>query len=201
MEQRIIEWDPLTQSIPIWDGSWDMCLVIVRTWDTITQVYRWLASGQHNFRSLVVDSITEIQTKLKDQIAGTEQMKQAQWGQLLAVMEDYIRKLRDLTFHPTNPLDAVVIVSLTEYKNNVYQAWVQGALEKKLPSFVDLVGYLYMTLDPSTGTAAHSLLIAPVNSIDAKCRPPKIARKWGLVIPEPNMVTLLEVHNGYDVAA
>ncbi len=199
--QRIVFWDPVTAAPPAYDGTWDMCVVYVRNYQIVQLVYQWLASGQHPFRSLVIDSITEIQKRLKDQIAGTEQLKTQQWGELLRVLEDYVRKLRDLTFHPTNPLDAVVIVGLTHLRDGKFRASVEGKLELNMPSFVDVVGYLYVEQVPGTNELVRRLLIAPVNGIDAKDRTQTLTERYGIIIENPNITTMLDVINQPSEAA
>jgi hypothetical protein len=205
--QLITFWDPMVSAPPAVDelrnaqgqvigtGPWDMCIVYVRDYQVVQQVYQWLAPGGHPFRSLVIDSIPEIQKKLKDQIAGTEQLKMQQWGELLRILEDYIRKLRDLTFHPSNPLDAVVIVGLTHLRDGKFRASVEGKLELNMPSFVDVVGYLYVEQVPGTADLARRLLIAPINGIDAKDRTATLTETYGIVITEPNITTMLDVIN------
>ena len=39
-------------------------------------------------------------------------MKMQQWGELLRHMGALLRDLRDLTMHPTNPLEAVVLTAM-----------------------------------------------------------------------------------------
>ena len=75
--------------------------------------YAWLQSGRHPFKSVIVDSISELQVKAIEQIAGREQMQMQTWGELLRTLTGLMRDLRDLTMHPTNPLQAVVLTAMT----------------------------------------------------------------------------------------
>ena len=68
LDLKIRYWDP-HQDPPELDGSWDTCVVVVRNYDDVLQVYRWLPSGRHPFKSLIMDSITEIQAKCVDELA------------------------------------------------------------------------------------------------------------------------------------
>ena len=63
--KRKIMWDPLTEKPPVNDGSWDACFVQVLNWKTLHAAYQWLASGQHEFKSVVIDSKRRTGTKKK----------------------------------------------------------------------------------------------------------------------------------------
>ena len=137
-------WDPLREEPPVADGTWDTCVVTVRDYDTVIKTYQWLQMGKHQFKSLIIDSISELQVKCMDSIAGNEQMKMQQWGELLRHMGALLRDLRDLTMHPTNPLEAVVLTAMsrtgTEAGRN--KPYLQGQLAIQAPYFYDILGAL-----------------------------------------------------------
>lgn len=178
-------WNPLTEAPPEVDGTWDTAVVFVHNYSTMTTVHQWLASGQHPFRSLSVDSLTEIQKRCLDDIAGTDQPVQQDWGALLRHMEDLVRKLRDLAFHPTRPLDSVVILALTHLRDGRFRPMVKGQLELTLPGFVDLVGYLYPESDQS-GQLQRKLLVQPLGQFLAKDRTDFLTERYGPVLPIRN---------------
>lgn len=140
---RMIPWDPMRQPPPMYDGTWDAAVVVVHSIDYMTEAHRWLMTGQHHFRSLVVDSISEIQRKLRNKLYGTEQLKQQHWGQLLAIMDMLIRDFRNLTQHPIKPFYTVTFIAETKLSNGKWGPSMQGAIANQLPYFVDVVGYLY----------------------------------------------------------
>lgn len=134
-------WDPLREAPPVADGSWDTCVVVVHDYATVSKVYEWLRSGQHQFRSLLLDSITEIQDKLIGSIAGDDQPKMQDWGTILRKLGAMLRNIRDLTTHPTNPLEAVVLTAFTEMdRDGVYRPQLQGALKKQISYLFDVTG-------------------------------------------------------------
>ena len=136
-------WDPLREEPPEADGTWDTCVVVVHTYDTVLKVYQWLQAGKHQFRSLIIDSISELQVKCIDNIAGSEQMKMQQWGELLRHMGGLLRDLRDLTMHPVNPLEAVVLTAMARTdQNGRYKPYLQGQLAIQAPYFYDILGAL-----------------------------------------------------------
>lgn len=149
------------------DGTWDTCIVTIRNFSDVKKVYDWLNSGRHGFKSLVIDSISEIQKRCVDDIAGTEQMTQQAWGSLLRAMEQLVRNMRDLTSHPSNPLKAVVLIAMTREINGKMRPFVQGALATTLPYFIDVVGYLEVVeypdpADPTKpATKVRELIVSP----------------------------------------
>lgn len=136
-------WDPLREEPPIADGSWDTVVVQVRDYDTVVKAYQWLQLGKHHFKSLIIDSISELQVKCMDSIAGSEQMKMQQWGELLRHMGGLLRDLRDLTMHPTNPLEAVVLTAMSRVtQDGKHRPYLQGQLAIQAPYFFDILGAL-----------------------------------------------------------
>lgn len=136
-------WDPARDAPPEADGTWDTVVVPTTSYDTMVKVYQWLQSGKHQFKSLIIDSISELQVKLIEQIAGREQMQMQAWGNLLRQFTGLLRDLRDLTMHPTNPLTAVVLVAMEkENKEGQKLPYLQGQSAVTLPYITDITGYL-----------------------------------------------------------
>ena len=134
-------WDPLREEPPVADGTWDTVVVPVRDYDTVLKAFQWLQTGRHQFKSLIIDSISELQVKCMDQIAGSEAMKMQQWGELLRHMGALLRDLRDLTMHPTTPLEAVVLTAMARTsQDGVYKPYLQGQLAIQAPYFYDILG-------------------------------------------------------------
>ena len=96
---RKVSWDPLSGPPPEADGTWDTCVVIVHKFEVMQKAWEWLNTYDHGFKSLVIDTLDEIQKRCKDAISGGETMTERQWGELLIRMEQLVRiQLRDLTF-------------------------------------------------------------------------------------------------------
>jgi hypothetical protein len=142
---RRIEWNPLQSAPPRWDGTWDFCHVVVRDWNTLTQAYNYLCrTDLHDFRSVIADSVTEAQRKLKANLRGTEQMRIQDWGDLLTYMDLLVRNLRDLVLLPKpNPIQCVMFITETEMKDGMWRPAMQGQFGRALPYLVDICGYLY----------------------------------------------------------
>jgi hypothetical protein len=143
-------WDPIREEPPVADGTWDTVVVQVRDYDVVMKAFQWLQSGKHQFKSLIIDSISELQVKCMDNIAGTEQMKMQQWGELLRHMGALLRDLRDLTMHPTQPLEAVVLTAMARKgQDGVYRPYLQGQLAIQAPYFYDILGAITVEQMPN----------------------------------------------------
>ena len=191
---RMVSWDPIQGPPPVWDNTWDVCHVIVRSWATVGYAFQWLNSGQHNFRSLVVDSISEIQRRLKENLVGTEAMKMQDWGMLLSQMDGTIRGFRDLTLHPTNPLQVVTFVAETrENDHGKMIPYMQGQISISLPYWVDVVGYLFAQDIPNAegqfdGTKVRRLWVSPNDTAQAGER---VQGRLPAVVDYPNITNML----------
>ena len=174
-----IQWDPAVP--PPTDGldRNTTVVVMVRDFRTIQLVTQWLTSGKHPFESVCIDSLTEAQKRCKDELAGTNQMSEQLWGQLLAKMEVLVRQWRDLKVHPSKPVH-VFISALSAVKDNKYVADVQGALGRSLPGFVDVNGFLFsVDAGDGSGRTARYLQIQPTANISAKDRTDVLTVRFG----------------------
>ena len=191
---RMIVWNPQADAPPEPTQEWDSCRVSITSIGMMDRVFQWLNSGKHPFESLGVDQLTEIQSRMKGDIAGTGQMTQPNWGDLLRSMDDHIRRMRDLVEHPIKPLQAVVFVSATKMYDGKYRPMMDGQMRDKLPYTTDLVGWQYTKMLDG-GEIQHAMLIKPIDPWVAKDRTHMLSKHYGQVITNPNIVEMLEVMN------
>lgn len=190
---NVISWDP-AQAPPVYDGTWDMAVVSIRSWGDFQLAAQWLASGQHHFASIVVDSITEIQRRLKKNIVGTDQMKMQDWGQLLTMMDDTIRGLRDLTIDPYNPIRVAMFIAETRQGGDgKWRPYMQGQIAIALPYWMDVVGYLYTDMMPD----ASGQLTVPMRKLLVSQHPQyeageRVQGLIGPVVENPDVYQMLE---------
>jgi hypothetical protein len=149
----IVYWDPLQEKPPVYDGTWDICIVHVREWATVAMVYQYLLSWPMLFTtagpvSVVIDSITEVQRRCKANLKGTDAMKIQDWGVLLSAMDSTIRGFRDLCLIPQLTVRCVIFVSETRESNSGRLVpYMQGQIAVSLPYWVDVCGYMYPDWD------------------------------------------------------
>lgn len=138
---RKIAWNPLKGPPPRHDGTWDICVAALTHWQPMDLAYQHLKASPHDFKTVTLDSITEIQRKCKANLNVTD-MQQRDWGKLLDEMDKFIRGLRDLTQVPSNPLQVAVFIAETKEKDGVWYPYMQGAVSTSLPYWVDICGFL-----------------------------------------------------------
>lgn len=162
-----ITWDP-QDAPPEPDGTWDTAVVAVRSWGDAVSALTWLKTGQHPFKSTCVDSISELQYRLMEFLAPNQtQLKMQDWGAALRHMGAFVRGLRDMTMHPTNPLDAVVMTSMSKMTTNGWlKPYLQGQMQDVIPYIPDICAYLYVDTD-SEGNETRHLLTRRRGQIEA----------------------------------
>lgn len=193
--KRKVSWNPMTEEPPAADGTWDACFVEVLDWQSFYAAYQWLASGRHGFKSVIIDSITEVQKRLVDDVAGVDQPTLQDWGTIGRQLEDMIRKFRDLTRHQTVPVN-VVFLALAHLRDGETRPFLKGQLELSLPAFVDVVGYLYAEASAEAqdaGKLLRRMLIEPHNKIIAKDRTGALVEKYGPVVNDANFTEWLDI--------
>lgn len=183
-----IKWNP-DDPVPVYDGTWDTAVVATRDFDTVLKVYNVLNSGNHPFKSLVIDSISELQFRYVDNTTGRRQPTMQQWGATYRDVGGFVRDVRDLTMHPIKPLEAVVIVAMTRQIDNKYSPWAQGQLQTVLPYLLDATTYLFIDNDQETGQPIRKLLTQSTPDFEAGCR---ISTKWPIVIDNPNISSMID---------
>lgn len=187
-----IYWDPAKEEPPVPDGTWDTCVVQTRDWKTVDLAYQWLASGKHEFRSVIIDSISELQNRYMEAQAGRNQLTQTQWGEVFRGVAGLVRDMRDLTMHPTKPIECLVMIAMTKQIDGVYRPYVQGQLATVLPYLLDAVGYLYVdkVVDELSGeaTEVRRLLTRATATFEAGER---VGGAWPTVINNPNIEQMI----------
>lgn len=188
--QPKVLWNPMAETPPV---QQETVIVNIRDFDTVLMVFQWLNSGQHDFRSVIWDSLTEIQKKCLDAIVGTNVPLMQDWGTLLRQMEGLVRQFRDLTMHPTRPLEVVCFITLTRTDDiRTRRPSVQGQLSLTLPQFVDVVGYLYTEASQDGVGLERTLLVQPYPGFVAKDR----TNRLGQALKNPNLTQMMEVIYG-----
>lgn len=182
---RTVQWDGIGDP-PVYDESWDVCIVSVRNFNTMQSTYQWLNSGRHPFKTVVIDSLSEVQQRCVDGIAGQNQMTQQNWGDLLRQMSALVRQFRDLVTHPTAPIAAVVLIAMTREVNGRKIPYVQGQLAVTLPYYIDVVGYAFTQVGED-GALWRRMMVAHHPMFDAGDRTGML----GDVVDMPSITEML----------
>lgn len=193
-----VTWDPKLAP-PEADGTWDACVVTVTDLDTIQRVFQWLNAGQHPFRSVVLDSLSEVQKRAIDTIAGTAQPSQQDFGTLKRRTEALVRAFRDLTLNPVKPVEVVVFVCGTAERGQehaVMRPGLVGSITNEVGYYVDVMTYMSAQLGPD-GAVERRALFVPVEHIAAKDRTGRL----GVSMDNPSIPAMLErIYGSKEVA-
>lgn len=153
-----VYWNPITQPMPIRnkDNLWKAVVVIVESYEHIEKALEELRSQPHPFRTIVFDSISEIQDKLSKSILRGKKHSQLQlqdWGAMASRMGELLRAFRDLPVHADSPLVAVVFLAMSktpttrEKDGSVTYGKtfpvIRGSAKDLIVYMTDLMGHLY----------------------------------------------------------
>lgn len=193
LQTRKIKWNPQDgEEPPVADGTWDTCVVQVHDFETALKAYDWLKSGKHPFKSVILDSISELQAKAQESINGRQQMQTQHWGQLLSKIAFFCRDLRDLTAQRVNPLEAVIVTAMSRTSDGVTKPFLQGQVASQIPYWFDISSYLFVDqeVDPASNEAVmvRKLLTTKHPEYEAKSRVPGLPG----IIARPNIDSMLE---------
>lgn len=191
-----VYWDPATGGPPAYDGTWDTCVVQTRSWTTMQQAYAWLEAGQHDFKSVIIDSISELQNRHMEMQAGRSQLTQQQWGEVYRGVAGLVRDMRDLTMHPTKPIECVVMIAMTKEVNGIYRPFVQGQLQSVLPYLCDAVGYLYVDNENDVDIDGVVTATREVRRLLTRGTPTfeageRVGGAWPIIITNPNLTDMI----------
>lgn len=183
-------WEP-NGPPPTYDGTWDICIAHIRKLTDITNIYSWLSSGRHSFKTIAIDSISECQQRAVDDIAGDNVFRIQDWGTLLRKTSLLIRSFRDLLVHPTNPVNIVMFIAMAKQdkQSGIWSPYLQGQSENLITFYCDIVGHLNVVQDDS-GTSRRALLVSPHPQYNG------VGDRTGSlpsVIYDPNLENMLEV--------
>lgn len=189
---KSVYWHP---DRPLPGGDWDVAVVRATDVGSVSSTARFLSTRKHPFRSVVLDSVTDLQRRLSNSLAAPDvPLEQQDWGKILRVMEDCTQRLVDMTSHPTSPVDVVVMTAQLWSRNGTTVPMIKGQLLSTLPSFPDVIGYLYAAATDQI--MERKLAIQPVFSgLVAGDRTHVLTSSLGPVITKPNLTTMWETLN------
>lgn len=163
--KKKITWNPMDGSHPpAYDGTWEYCIVRIDSWDVATKVMDYLRRRDHPFKTILLDSVTEILTKAKEDVNGRNQFQIQHWGRLAQNLSGFLRDLRDETSSDKSPIRVLDIIAAE--KSFVESDDKGGTVkEKKIRpllegSVKDLIPYLY---DMTVRITLDSVPVDPSN--------------------------------------
>jgi len=181
-----VDWDPRNPPPDVTDTA----VVTTTDLDVIRRAYQWLAQGQHPFKSVIIDSLTEVQKRNVDAIAGTSQLAPQHYGTLLREGDSLVRTFRDLTLNPIKPVEVVVFICGSRERGQdrpITRPALIGQLAEQIGYAVDVMTYLTLDLN-GEGQMERRAQFVPLNGVAAKDRTGRL----GASMPNPTIPDMLE---------
>jgi hypothetical protein len=149
---RKVVWESPNDPPPDMAGI-ETCIVRVQKLKDLQTIYQWLQRGQHGFTSVTIDSLSELQKRIVDDVAGTNQLSAQDWGTVFRQGENTVRAFRDLVGNVVKPISCLCFLTGTSERGRAevkVGPYLAGQLGATVPGFVDIVGMLRIT-DTDTG--------------------------------------------------
>lgn len=159
----------------------------------ISEVFEFLSDEQHKYKTVVLDTMNELQMLGLATFTNTFPDLQ-DWGkstdQIRRLMRAFIGLARD------NAMNVIFISHAAKIKDDVLgKIYTRPNLTPKAAesaeALVDMMGYLSMD-----DNGKRNLRLSPTNTITAKYRQPRTGIQLPPVIENPSMVTILEHMKG-----
>lgn len=135
----------------------DVEVVRVKTWDQMQDVYDELHRGKSGYRTVIIDSLTEVQwfsmAGVMDEMVAKAKREgddrdpdipsQREWGKNINQVRKFVRAFRDLD---VNTIFTALAKSDKDPRSglNLTKPSLPGKLANEVPGFIDEVMYLYI---------------------------------------------------------
>ena len=168
--------------------------VRVQNWKQMQDVYNVLHSGEHEYKTVVLDSLTEIQkfnmyNIMHDTIAKRPDLdpdvpSMREWGKNLEQMRRMVRGFRDLDMHT---IFTALNMTDKDQKTGIttMQPSLSGKLAKEVAAFLDIVAYYYVK-QVGDGQDAEFLRLLLTQKTDSQVAKDRTGR-LPMIIEKPTM--------------
>jgi len=176
----------------------DVDIVEIRSWEDWNETYEMLMSGDHGYKSIGVDSISEthkwalltILDKEKDTRKNPDLLEQRDYGTATVQMRRLLRAFRDLPMHVFFSAHAKEVEIPREGRVRVPD--LSGQMAEEVPGLMSVVGYLAQYEEE--GELHRLLLLHSYPKFRIKVRTP-----WKVEVPseleDPTITSLLDLLN------
>lgn len=170
-------------------------IVRINGWDDYSEVYQFLTQSAHKYKSVAMDSISEVHVfSLLSRLVGprrgtaTDLLTQQDYGVALLQMRRLLREFRDLPLHVFASALSKDDVDVRE--GTVKKPALGGALADEVPGIYDVVSYLGSVVDE--GETHRALVLQNAPKIRVKTRLP-VDREIPDFIIDPTVTKLFDV--------
>lgn len=176
----------------------DIDVVQIRSWETYTEVFNVLQSGDHPYKSIVIDSISETHVfalfTILEQEGGKRRnpdlIEQGDYGTASVQLRRLVREFRDLDLH-------LLITALEREETDAREGVVKkpalsGRLADEVPGLMDVVGYMGSGTEKDTGETVRVLILQNYPKIRSKVRVPDTIHAPNEIV-SPTITKVLDV--------
>jgi hypothetical protein len=193
LQTNTVEWNPNNPPPTGLDPN-DTVVVLGDSWNKVKAAIEWLGKGGHEFKSVILDSLTDMQNAAKWDIT-TDGMKIQDWGTLLDEMGPVIQEVINLVNHPTAPLWNVVLTALSVDVKDRMVPSIRGGVAGIVASQVDTVGFVHQSEGVMNPDGSVPDMVSIVSTPDFfagdQTRILKAAFPKGADLSNENLTTLL----------
>jgi phage nucleotide-binding protein len=174
----------------------DVDIIRVKNWSEMQTVYDALYSGDHDYETVIIDSLTEVQkfnmySVMENRVetssanVDVDAPDMRAWGINLEQMRKYVRAFRDLPF---NTIFTALVKDDKDKKTGLTmkKPSLSGKLASEVAAFLDIVSYMYMK--EVDGEQTRLLLSSATDDVIAKDRTGKLP----VVMLNPTMESILD---------
>lgn len=166
----------------------------VKDWEQMQAVYDALHAGNHDYSTVIVDSLTEVQKfnmyNIMNEVVEFNNDRDAdvpsmrEWGKNLEQMRKFVRAFRDLPMHT---IFTALMKDDKDKKTGLSQKMpsLSGKLAGEVAGFLDIVCYMY--IKEVDGEQKHLVLTGATDEVIAKDRTGKLP----IVLDNPDMSSFL----------
>ncbi len=170
----------------------------VRSWEEMQSVYDELYKNLHDFTTIVIDSLTEVQKMSMDKVMrklveeygddANEVPQIREWNINIEQTRKFVRAFRDL---PVNTIfTALVSVEKNPHKGTIRRKpSLSGKVKDEVSGFLDVVSYLY--IKEVDGNVRRMLQCGQTEETVAKDR----TNNLPLVVEDPDMFSIWNLLN------
>jgi phage nucleotide-binding protein len=153
-------------------GRSDISIAKVEEFKEIDNIYKYLKHAKHDYQTVIIDSLTELQKRAMDMVLegeGREMPHQGSWGQSMEYVRRIVRQFRDLDMH------VIFIMGVADRKDAITgtvtdMPSLPGKLGQEVSSYLDVLGYLTMAYDAKSKSYSRKMKIQPSTRWHAKDR-------------------------------
>jgi hypothetical protein len=139
-------WKDTSRPCPALEPGQTIMRVPIRNSGDADKVIEYLNTGRHPFKGVTLDSLGALQKRvINDAVPDEKAVEIQDWGTILRKMERYCEHLRDLTQHRTKPLQSLLVICPTRYREKQgYGPFLRGQIKDGIGYYFDINGYLYI---------------------------------------------------------